>query len=255
VIESRLTDRIRQLLGLAPVHTPLVSREAYRLWSETYDAQPDNVILHLEAQLFGELLSDLAVEGKTVLDVGCGTGRHWERLMARRPAALIGADSSPHMLDRLRSKYPGASLHALDGGHLVGIADRSVDILLSTLALGHIRDVGQALAEWTRVLKDGGHMILTDFHPEAFRAGMKRTFVHEGQTFEVENHLHSIELLGRIFRERELEVVASRERRIDEAVRDHFERQGYRAAFERFRQTPVILGFHLVKSDRAEPRR
>ena len=175
--------------------------------------------------------------------------------MARRPAALIGADSSPHMLDRLRSKYPEASLHAVDGGHLVGVADGSVDILVSTLAIGHIRDVGQALAEWTRVLKDGGQMILTDFHPDAFRAGMKRTFVHEGQTIEVENHLHSVELLRRIFRERGLEVVSARERRIDEAVRDFFERQGYRAAFERFRQTPVILGFHLVNSNREERRR
>jgi predicted nucleic acid-binding OB-fold protein len=69
--------------------------------------------------------------------------------------------------------------------------------------------------------------------------------VHEGQTIEVENHLHSVELLRGIFRERGLELVASRERRIDESVRDLFERQGYRAAYERFRQTPVILGFHV----------
>jgi SAM-dependent methyltransferase len=259
VIELRRAARKRiqgalEFLGLAPGHTLLASREAYRLWSATYDAQPDNVILHLEAGLFGELLSDVAVEGKTVLDVGCGTGRHWERLMARHPASLIGADSSPHMLERLRCKYPEARVHAVDGGHLVGVADGSIDILVSTLAIGHIRNVAQALAEWARALRNGGHMILTDFHPEAFRAGMKRTFVHAGHTIEVENHLHSVESLRGTFRELGLEVVAARERGIDDAVRGLFERQGYLAAFERFQQTPVILGFHLANSNGKEPR-
>src|ERR1700735_2305308 len=73
----------------------LPPRDAYRLWSTTYDAQPDNVVLALEGDLFAELSAPAPVEGGVVVDIGCGTGRHWARLFARRPRFLRGVDSSP----------------------------------------------------------------------------------------------------------------------------------------------------------------
>ena len=205
------------------------------------------MILKLEHELFSELLSRISLAGKTVLDVGCGTGRHWDELLSHHPRALHGADNSPEMLTLLRARFPGAPLHLLSGLKLDGLTDASIDVLLSTLTIGHIQNIGEAFAEWTRTMRPAGDMILTDFHPEAFGAGMKRTFVHEGETIEVENHPHSVESLSAMFRAHGLEVVCIQEKTIDESVRNQFEREGYIDAYHRYRGLPMILGFHIRK--------
>ena len=224
----------------------LAARDAYRLWAASYDAQPDNVVLELERQLFSELLTQVPLEGRAVLDVGCGTGRHWARLAAERPRALVGADSSPEMLARLRARIPDAALHLVDGTRLDGIGDRAFDVVISTLTLGHIRDAGAVLAEWTRVLRPGGEMIVTDFHPAAFVAGMKRTFSHQGTTFEVESYAHPPDELEAIFGRLGLALRQTATRVIDDDVRASFERQRQGEAFRRFRGTPIVIGMSLA---------
>jgi SAM-dependent methyltransferase len=209
----------------------LAPEDAYRLWSETYDAQPGNVVLALEQEIFSELLAGAPVAGSTVVDIGCGTGRHWAQLLAGRPRALHGVDSSPDMLERLRKRYPDAPLHGRFGDRTLGeFAGGSVDLVVSTLMLGHVRDAEAELREWDRLLAARGEVILTDFHPEALRRGAKRTFPHQGATFEVESHMHGVEALRSLFRALRLEIVAFRERAYDGA--------------------PVVLGFRLRRMGR-----
>jgi len=69
--------------------------KGYDLWAPTYDAQPDNVVLALESPLFAQLLADVRIEAGVVVDIGCGTGRHWPEILSRGPAKLIGVDPSP----------------------------------------------------------------------------------------------------------------------------------------------------------------
>lgn len=244
----RIGEVLRRLTqATRPAPQRLAVEDAYRLWAATYDAQPDNLVLALEEALFSDLLARVALEGRRVLDVGCGTGRHWPRLLAGRPRALAGADRSPEMLARLRARFPDAELHPVAGPTLEGIGDASVDVVVSTLTLGHVRDVDGALAEWARVLRPGGDVILTDFHPEAFSAGMKRTFAHEGTTFEVENYAHAPRELAAIFGRLGLDLREVRERIIDDPLRDAFERQHEERAFHRLRGKPIVLGMILSK--------
>jgi SAM-dependent methyltransferase len=227
----------------------LAPRDAYRLWSESYDAQPDNVILALERELFGELLSGVSLTDKAVVDIGCGTGRHWRELFAGHPRMLHGVDSSPEMLERLRTRYPDAELHLRVGPRLDWFRNGTVDVLVSTLMLGHERDVEGELREWGRLLPHGGEIIVTDFHPDAFRAGMTRTFVHRGVTFEVEHHLHTPSTLRSLFQALHLEVVSFRERTLDSTVRAYFERKSSMKAFRKGFGTPLVLGFHLRRTE------
>jgi ubiquinone/menaquinone biosynthesis C-methylase UbiE len=227
------------------IAAPLPSVEAYRLWSASYDDQPDNVVLALERELFAALLADVPLAGKRVLDVGCGTGRHWPALAAAGPRALTGADSSPEMLARLRAKLPAAALVVADAIRLDSFADGAIDVVISTLTLGHVPDADAAFTEWRRVLAPAGQLLVTDFHPEAFRTGMRRTFVHRGRTFEAENHLHPVVELRAIWDRLGMELVASRERAVDDTLRDAFARQGQAEAFRRFRGTPLVVGWHL----------
>ena len=82
--------------------------EAYDTWSASYDAQPGNLMLDLDAILLDNLLKDIDLTGKKVLEIGCGTGRHWEKIYERSPAIVMGFDVSPGMLRQLSAKYPQA---------------------------------------------------------------------------------------------------------------------------------------------------
>jgi ubiquinone/menaquinone biosynthesis C-methylase UbiE len=209
----------------------LAPQDAYRLWSESYDAQPDNVVLALEQEIYNGLLSDELVTDQVVVDIGCGTGRHWGHLLARRPRVLHGVDSSPEMLARLRARYPGATLHLRTGKRLDEFSDTSVDLVVSTLMLGHVREVEDELREWARLLRPGGEIIVTDFHPEALRAGAKRTFIHWGATFEVESHVHTVEALQSLFGSLDLDIVRFQEKTYGQPAQ------------------PLVLGFRLRRTE------
>jgi ubiquinone/menaquinone biosynthesis C-methylase UbiE len=245
--EQRFGSLVRRLLR-ALLHRSravrrLTPRQAYRRWSETYDAQPDNVVLALEADLFASLIDLVPVEGGVVIDVGCGTGRHWDLLFSRGPGLLHGIDSSPEMLARLRARYPGAMLHMRADARLDAFSDASADVVVSTLMLGHVRAVADELREWTRVLRVGGAIVLTDFHPAASLAGQKRTFRHGNRSFEVEHHVHTVEALRSLFDALGLQVVTFGERMFDPGAPLSSLPGRLRAT----PGTPLIVGFRLRK--------
>src|SRR5262249_54950946 len=74
------------------VNAPRVvpTREGYDLWAQLYD-DADNPLIALETMPFRRLLGD--VQGLTVADIGCGTGRH-ALAMAEAGATVIGVDFS-----------------------------------------------------------------------------------------------------------------------------------------------------------------
>ena len=228
----------------------LAPREAYRLWSETYDHEPDNVVLAVEQQLFAAMVSGTSLDGKVVVDIGCGTGRHWGLIRSRAPRVLHGVDTSPEMLARLRARFPDAVLHLRAAQSLDELFDGTVDVVTSSLMLGHASGVADELREWARALKVGGDIVLTDFHPDAIRRGMRATFTHRGTTFEIEHEAYSLEALSSLFRSIDLEVLRFEERRLDEASRPSFARQNYLPAYRRFYGTPLVLGYHLRKVGR-----
>src|SRR4029077_8140740 len=169
--------------------------EGYNRWAATYDELRDNVVFALESPLFSEMLALVPIEGNSVVDMGCGTGRHWPEILLRKPAAITGVDPSPKMLERLQGHYPDAWTICSMGDHVPEIADASCHIVVSTLALAHIPAAVRAMNEWARILRRGGSVLITDFHPDAIRAGMKRTFESEDGTFEIEHHATDLETL------------------------------------------------------------
>jgi ubiquinone/menaquinone biosynthesis C-methylase UbiE len=129
---------------------------AYDIWALSYDHQPDNLMLALDEELCGGLLARTPVSGKVIADIGCGTGRHWKKIVDRQPARLVGYDVSGGMLEILRKKFPAAETHQLNDHRLPELEDASCDLLLSTLTMAHIPDPEAALMEWCRVLSPVG---------------------------------------------------------------------------------------------------
>ena len=136
----------------------LPSNEAYRLWSSTYDDQPDNVILYLEGKLFSEIIVKDVIKDKNVLDIGCGTGRHWKELLEHKPRKITGIDTSQEMIEKLKTKFPEAEVYLSVNNSLKNIESDAYDIIISTLTLGHINKPENYLKEWNRVLRSGGEI-------------------------------------------------------------------------------------------------
>jgi ubiquinone/menaquinone biosynthesis C-methylase UbiE len=224
---------------------PLDPAPGYDLWAPTYD-DTDNLLVTLDELVFGSLIAELTISEKRILDVGCGTGRHWAKLLAQRPAALLGVDASQGMLDRLRQKYPQADLRRTDSHLLPGTHDGSFDLVVCTLALAHLPDADAAFAEWSRVLCSDGHAIVTDLHPEAVQRGAC-TFEHQNRTLEIRLYPRSLASIEGAARKRGLETVKLEQRVIDEAVRPYFEGRGAIAMFDRLAGLPLIYGLHLRK--------
>jgi ubiquinone/menaquinone biosynthesis C-methylase UbiE len=220
----------------------------YNLWAPAYDAQPDNLMLALDEALFAELLLGLDMAGKTIVDVGCGTGRHWPKLLAQQPRELVGYDVSEGMLAVLQQKMPNAQVHVLDAtGILAHTADASCDLVVSTLTMAHIPDAAAALGEWHRVLKPGGHLIITDYHPTALAKGANRSFVHEGKTVHLKNHVHTIEKIKETCGQRGIQVLRLLERTIDDSMKHWYEKQSALTVFEQYKGTPIIYGLLAKK--------
>jgi len=250
---NKLRNKLRNQLSsrLFPLKE-MEAEDAYNIWSSGYDDQPDNLMLALDEALFTGLIATVDFHNKTIVDVGCGTGRHWEKIYAKQPALIIGYDVSERMLKILKEKFPEAKTHQLKSNRLEGLENNSCDILISTLAIAHISDIENAFAEWNRVLKANGHIIITDYHPDALLKGGNRTFTHNGKLIAVKNYIHPTERIKDIADKLGFKFNTFIEKRIDERVKHFYEKQNALKVYERFMGMHIIYGTHLTKTNVAE---
>jgi len=222
--------------------------EAYDIWAENYDAQPGNLMLDLDEQLFAKLLAGLNLENKIVADIGCGTGRHWNKILGQNPTSLTGFDVSPGMLNKLNDKFSEAKTYVITDNHFEDIADKTYDVILSTLTVAHIEDVEDALQTWCRIIKQNGDMIITDFHPNALASGGKRTFRHENKHIAIQNFVHTTDLIKKNLFKNGFDAIAYKEINVDETVKYYYEQQNAIHVYEKFKGQPIIYGIHFKRS-------
>jgi ubiquinone/menaquinone biosynthesis C-methylase UbiE len=206
-------------------------------------------MLALDEELCTQLLERVEIRDGTVVDVGCGTGRHWKKLFDRQPARLVGYDVSSGMLDILRKKYPAANTCLLDSQRLKGLGDETCNLVLSTLTVAHIQDLEISLREWNRVLRPGGDILITDYHPRALARGGQRTFREGEKTIAIRNYIHTLSEIHNIAERLDLGVLEQIEKKIDLTMRSYYEKQNALDVFSRFYGVPIIYGIHLKKSD------
>src|SRR3954447_24714894 len=136
---------------------PVGTVDGYRVWSASYD-QPGNGLFPGEELIVHDIV-DARPPGVAV-DAACGTGRH-ACYLAGRGHRVIGVDSSADMLERARIRVPSADFRAGSLDRLP-VADGDADLVVCALALVHLRDLRPAFAEFARVLRPGGHLVVTD---------------------------------------------------------------------------------------------
>lgn len=127
--------------------------------ADSFDAvmNPYDVGRRMEV-LVNDFLGEVALEGKLVLDGGCGTGRATAALAARG-AKVVPLDLGFRLASYVKARYPSRPVN----GNLLSLpfADGSFDVVVSSEAIEHTPDPGAAVAELCRVLKPGGHLVLS----------------------------------------------------------------------------------------------
>jgi ubiquinone/menaquinone biosynthesis C-methylase UbiE len=221
----------------------------YDWWAPGYDNQPGNLMLDLDEQVFTVLMDSVDLKGKTVVDIGCGSGRHWSKLYRQEPERLIGYDVSAGMLSKLKEKFTTAETHLLKEKILTSLPYASCDIIVSTLAIAHIDNIAGAFKEWNRIIRSGGEIIITDYHPAALAKGGKRTFKHNGKLAAVKNFIHPIDKIRNLARQLNWTELRFTEKIIDDSVKAYYQQQNAMAIFEKFSGVPIIYGIHLKKPD------
>lgn len=101
-----------------------------------------------------------------VLDVGCGTGRHFHRL--RNVRRLVGIDISPHMIEQARSPVRASEITAssieLFAGDLFSLPlpEQAFDLVYSVGVYGEYAPFDDALLRRLRqLLRPGGRLFIT----------------------------------------------------------------------------------------------
>lgn len=145
---------------------------AYQQWSASYDAEAGGGLFAADEPVVAECLSGR--KPGVALDAACGTGRFAEWL-ARRGHKVIGVDTSPDMLAYARRRVPGGEFHVAALDHLP-LPEDSVDVIVCALALVHVDRLQPVLAEFARVLRPGGDLVISDIHYELVTRGSVITF-------------------------------------------------------------------------------
>lgn len=171
-VDARL-DEIRRLLDDEKLHGRGVRVEtvstgtAYEQQSAGYDAEAGGGLFAADEPVVAEYISGR--EPGVALDAACGTGRFAE-FLAKRGHQVIGVDSSPDMLAHARRRVPDGEFHIAELDQLP-LPDDSVDVIVCALALVHVPRLEPALAEFVRVLRPGGDLVISDVHHELVSRG------------------------------------------------------------------------------------
>jgi SAM-dependent methyltransferase len=144
-------------------------------WSRFTAAAPDGEALPTDVVTYGPDIPTEAelrllghVEGKRVLDLGCGSGRALVAL-ARQGARAIGVDPAADQLASARRAAEEAEVKVeLHQGPLADLAflrADTIDLAISVHAFAEVDDLDRVFRQVHRVLKSESHLVFSVPHP------------------------------------------------------------------------------------------
>jgi malonyl-CoA O-methyltransferase len=133
-------------------------------WAASYDRTPGHSLF---ARVHRPVVDAVCtgIGPQRVVDVGCGTGRLLEALLARLPGAeLVGVDPAEGMISVARSRFAGEPrirFEVATADHLP-LDDGCADVVTTTLSFHHWERQEASLREVARVLGPAGRLLIAD---------------------------------------------------------------------------------------------
>lgn len=142
-----------------------IAQNAYDELADTYaeDVETNGYNADIEFPGTTSLIPD--VNGKRILDAGCGTGVYTEWLLDHG-AEVVGVDASEEMLKHATERVGDrAEFYQADlGSSFDFAANGEFDGVVSALVLGYVKNWRQTFSEFARLL-DSGFVVFSVKHP------------------------------------------------------------------------------------------
>jgi SAM-dependent methyltransferase len=158
-MDTQASRNLAEVERSASEASKIVLEPLQRSEIDRYIAPPADTPFPLEYAFY--LLGD--VQGKTVVDLGCGTGEN-VAILAERGAEVVGMDISPDLIALAQQRIREANLKAtirVGDAYNTGLPDASVDVIFC-IALIHHLDIKIVRDEMWRMLRKGGMVILKE---------------------------------------------------------------------------------------------
>lgn len=207
--------------------------QAYERWAPVYPPVAHNPLMRVEQMAMLQAWPDVA--GRRVLDLACGSGRYSRALRESGAEEVIALDFCMPMLRQVSGSHRVcASMMQLP------FPADTFDAVVSGLALGHATGVDPWVAEVARVLRVGGTLLYSDFHPDAARAGLTRSFKDENDaSCTVPHQLYSVESQVAAVAAAGLRLETLRELRVGLELREAF--PGSESFYRDWHGLPIVL--------------
>lgn len=180
------------------MNQPFDQREVRRRFARAaagYDAAA--VLQHEVEDRLLERLDLLGDAPARVLDLGCGPGRAAAAMKRRWPRAqVIALDPARPMLQQARSRSRWLRpIRCVQGeAEALPLAEGSLDLVFSSLALQWVQSLPRALGELRRVLRPGGLLLIATFGPRTLME-LREAFAEADQAPHV-SRFPDLQVLG-----------------------------------------------------------
>ena len=135
-------------------------------WNDSFGAVADPIRMHvITPTLIMKLIGD--IQGKVVVDAGCGNGYLCKLLASESAKQVIGIDLSRGMLENSSKRVENQSNISLVEANLVDVplGTETIDAIVSITVLSNIPNYQQVFKQWGRILKIGAPLVFATLHP------------------------------------------------------------------------------------------
>lgn len=152
------------MAALKKCHLPASAEAQKRITSRAYDRWSHvwNLARYTNRSIYTTVLALLDNRHQSVLDAGCGTG-----LMSARLAAsgrqVVGVDISAAMIGKAQRRNLSRATFRHGDAEKLPAADGEFDAVVNLISFHHYPKPARAAAEFRRVLRPGGRLVLVAF--------------------------------------------------------------------------------------------
>lgn len=119
------------------------------------------------------------LQGKTVLDLGCGYGWHCKYAVVSGAESVNGIDLSEKMIGEAKRLNSDPKItYSVTGLDDFDYPKEAYDCVISNLVLHYVEDIGAVYRKIYRTLKPGGVFMLNIEHP-VFTAGINQDWIYD----------------------------------------------------------------------------